>query len=139
MSELSQLLGDAAEPHKIEHDGKVFAFRLLTGKRRNELEKRLYQNARQLAFAEREDMTSEEYATRLQLLADAYEAGEFGFTGTRGQKVMQTQRGVMLLLEVITGETEDSLLALIAARGAEVNAVLKAVMTESIPGLKVKP
>lgn len=131
MSELSQLLGAAGEPHAIEHAGKAFRFHPLDQKRKNALEKKLYQNARKLVVAEREDLTSDEYVKRLQMLADAYEAGEFGFAAERAQKVLQTPRGVMLLLEAITDEPEESLLPLIAARGAEVNSVLKVVLAES--------
>jgi hypothetical protein len=136
MSELSQALGNAGEPHRIEHDGKTYRFFLLDQPRKNALEKRLYQQAREAVYIDRDHMTSEQYVERLDGVREAYEAGEYGFFGKRAGKVLQTPKGALMLLEVITGESEDLLIPLLAARPEEVNALLKSVMTESFGAQK---
>jgi hypothetical protein len=136
MSELSKALGNVAPPHQITHDGKAYSFYLLDQTRKNALEKRLYQNAREAVYIDREHMSSDEYLKRLDAVREAYELGEYGFFGERGSKVIQTARGLILLLETITGESEDAVLSLLTARPEEVNTLLKTVMSESFKGVK---
>lgn len=131
MSELSRLVGNAGEPHKIAHDGKTYSFYLLDQVRKSALEKRLYQNAREGVYVDRDHLTSEEYCSRLDAVREKYELGEYGFFGARAQAVLQTPKGVVMLLEVVTGESEDELVPLLAARQEEVNVLLKTVLEES--------
>lgn len=131
MSELSTLLGNAAEPHRIVHEGKAFSFHLIDQPRKSAIEKRLYQQAREAVYADRDHMTPEQYVERLDRVREAYEAGEYSFYGERAQKFIQTPKGALALLEVITGESEDALVPLLVARGQEVNSLLKTVMAES--------
>lgn len=136
MSELSKALGNAAPPHQVVHDGRTYSFALLDQIHKNAIEKRLYQNAREAVYVDREHMDSEQYVLRLDKIRDAYELGEYGFFGERGGKILQTARGLVLLLETLTGEREDAILTLLAARPEEVNAVIKSVMAESFKGVK---
>ena len=76
-------------------------------------------------------MSEEQYLKRLDAVSEKYQLGEYAFTGEYAQKVLKTSKGGMLLLELITGETEDALAPLLIARGPEVNALLRTVMEES--------
>ena len=139
MSELSAALGAAAPPHQIAHEGRVYLFHLLTAARKNALEKRLYQRAREAVYVDRDHMSEGQYIARLDDVRDAYENNEYAFTGPRTQKVLQTPKGAMMLLEVVTDETEEDLTPLLIARGPEVNALLKTVMEESFRKPRSKP
>lgn len=138
MSELSKALGAAGKPHQIVHEGRTFTFHLLDQVRKNSIEKRLYQNAREAVYVDRDFMTSEQYVERLDKVREAYEAGEYGFFGERAQKVLQGPNGVLMLLETITDETQEDLIPLMAARSEEVNAVVKTVLNESFKQVKPK-
>lgn len=131
MSELSAALGTAGPPHQITHDNKTYSFRLLDAAVKNRIEKLLYQRAREAVYVDRDHMSDEQYVTRLDKVREAYEANEYAFTGPRTQKVLQTPKGAMLLLEAITGESEEDLTRLMIARGPEVNLLVKTVMEES--------
>lgn len=134
MSELSKALGTAGAPHQIAHDGTTYPFHLLDQKRKNALEKRLYQQAREAVYVDREHMTSEQYVERLDRVREAYEAGEYAFFGARAQKAIQSPKGALLLLEIITDRTEDELLPLLTGRPEEVNLLLRTVLDESFKG-----
>ena len=136
MSELSKALGNTAPPHQITHEGKTYSFFLVDQIRKNALEKRLYQNAREAVYADREYMNSEEYLKRLDAVREAYELGQYGFFGERGGKILQTPRGMLMLLEVLTGENEDAVIELMTARPEEVNTVIRTIMSESFKGVK---
>ncbi|HEY1191122.1 MAG TPA: hypothetical protein VGE74_26040 [Gemmata sp.] len=136
MSELSAALGTAGPPHQIAHEGRTYSFHLLDAARKNLFEKRLYQRAREAVYVDREHMTPEQYVARLDAVREAYEANEYAFTGARTQKVLQTPKGAMMLIELITGETEEALTPLLMARGPEVNVLVKTVMEESFRGPK---
>ncbi len=138
MSELSKVLGNAAPPHQIAHGGKTYSFWLLDQPRRVAFEKRLYQTAREAVYADREHMTSEEYVGRLEKVREQYEMGEFAFMGERAMRLLKTPKGAMLLLEVLTGESESDLMNLLVARPEEVNAVVATVMAESLPAKRDK-
>lgn len=138
MSELSRLLGTAAPPHQICHEGRVFTFGLIDQARKSEFEKRLYQQAREGVYVDREHMTSEEYLRRLDGVRKAYELGEYGVLGSIGQEVLGRPKGSMLLLQIITGESEDDLLPLLQARGEEVNQLVKVVLDESFRRVRPK-
>lgn len=131
MSELSAALGNAAPPHQILHEGVVYSFYLLDGARKSEFEKRLYQRAREGVYIDRDHMSEDQYLKRLDWVRKRYEDGDYAMTGERGQEVLQTPSGGILLLEIISGETEDSLTPLFLARGPEVQTLLKTVMEES--------
>lgn len=132
------LLGNAGEPHRIAHEGKVYTFHLLDQTRRNAVEKRFYQQAREGVYVDREHMSSEEYLKRLDRIREEYESGAYAFFGEKGAKLLQTPKGALLLLCVITGEEEADLLPLLAARKEEVNTLLKTVMEESFVRRPVK-
>lgn len=131
MSELSKVLGTAGAPHQITHEGRTYVFHLLDQARKNALEKRLYQNAREAVYVDREMMSSAEYVERLEKVRELYELGAYGIFGERGAKILQTPKGAILLLETITGETEDDLFPLLTTRAEEVNVLLKTVLNES--------
>ncbi len=133
MSELSKVLGNAAPPHQIAHEGRTYGFWLLDQARKVAFEKRLYQQAREAVYADREHMTSDEYVKRLEVVREQYEMGEFAFMGDRAMKLLTKPKGALLLLEVLTGETEEDLVPLLLARPEEVNAVVATVMAESLP------
>lgn len=139
MSELSKLLGTAAPPHQINHEGRVFTFHLLDQPRKSALEKRLYQQAREAVYVDRDHMTSEEYLLRLDKVREAYEANEYSWYGPRSQKSLSTAKGAMMLLETITGETEDDLTPLLLARAEEVKTLITTVLNESFKKVKSKP
>jgi hypothetical protein len=139
VSELSRLLGTAGPPHQLNHEGRVFTFHLLTQDRKNAFEKRLYQTAREGVYVDREHMTSDEYLKRLDEVRERYELGEYGLFGRRGAKVLETPAGAMLLLEILTGESQDDLAPLLAARAEEVKVLVKTVMTESFRKVRPKP
>jgi hypothetical protein len=136
VSELSKALGNSGEPHCIAHEGKVFRFALLDQVRKNALEKRMYQNAREAVYVDREHMEGAQYVERLDGVREAYENGEYAFFGRRASKVLQTPKGALMLLEVITGASEDELVPLLANRAEEVNSLLKTVMEESFGARK---
>lgn len=138
MSELSKALGTAGVPHQITHEDRTYTFHLLCQVRKNALEKRLYQNAREAVYVDRDHMTSEQYVERLDRVREAYEAGEYSFFGARAAKVLQSPAGVLLLLEIITGESQDDLVPLLTARPEEVNTLVKTVMDESFKQVKKK-
>lgn len=131
MSELSAALGSAGPPHEIVHEGRTYRFFLLDADRKNLLEKRLYQRARQSVYVDRDHLTDEQYLAALDRVRDRYENNEYAFTGVRTQKILQTPEGALLLLEVVTGETAADLTPLLVARRPEVETVLKTVMEES--------
>lgn len=131
MSELSAALGNSGPPHEIVHEGRTYQFFLLDAGRKNLIEKRLYQRAREAVYADRDHMSEEQYLARLDKVRESYEANEYAFTGARTQQILQTPKGVTFLLEVITGLPEDDLTPLLLARGPEVTTVLKTVIDES--------
>lgn len=138
MSELSKLLGTSSPPHQIAHDGRTYTFHLLTATRRNALEKRFYQNAREAVYVDREFMSEKMYMDRLDGVRKDYELNKYGFFGEIGAEILKTPAGALRLLEVITDETEDDLMPLLTARAAEVNALVKTVMNESFKQVKPK-
>lgn len=131
MSELSAALGNAAPPHQILHEGRAYSFYLLDGGRRSEFEKRLYQRAREGVYTDRDHMSEDQYLKRLDAVREQYENNEYAMTGERGQKALQTPSGAMLLLEIITGESQADLTPLLLMRGPEVTTLIKTVMDES--------
>lgn len=131
MSELSAALGTAGPPHQIVHEGRAYTFSLVTQKVKNGVEKRLYQNARDAVYADRDHITSEQYMAALSAVRDRYEANEYKFTGDRAQKVLQTPDGALMLLELLTGETQETLMPLLIARPEEVKVLVKTIMEES--------
>ncbi len=131
MSELSAALGTAGPPHQIVHEGRTYSFRLIDAGCKNAIEKLLDRRAREAVYVDRDWMTEDQYIARLKEVAEAYGNYEYAFTSDRTQKVLQTTQGVMLLLETITGESEDDLTRLMMARGPEVNLLIKTVMEES--------
>ncbi len=136
MSELSKALGNAAPPHQIVHEGRTYSFALLDQVRKNALEKRFYQDAREAVYVDRDHMSGDQYVERLDKVREAYQLGEYGFFGERGGKILQTARGMLLLLQTLTGEGEDAVVALLTARPEEVNSVVRTVMAESFKGAK---
>lgn len=138
MSELSQLLGTAAPPHQIVHEGRTYTFHLVDQKRKSALEKRFYENAREGVYVDRAHMSEEMYVKRLDAVRENYELNKYAIFGEIGSKILQTTGGAMRLLEVITGETEDDLIPLLTERSAEVNALVKTVMNESFKKGKAK-
>jgi hypothetical protein len=142
MSELSMALGNEGEPHRINHGGKTYRFWLVDQVRKNAIEKRFYQQAREGVYVDREHLDPEQYVAELRRVRESYEAGEYAYFGERGSKLLQTPKGALVLLEVITGETEEALIPLLTARATEVNELLKSVLAESfgshnVPVVKV--
>lgn len=131
MSELSAALGTAGPPHQIAHDGRTYSFRLIDAAVKNAIEKLLYQRAREAVYVDRDHMTEAQYVERLDKVREAYEGNEYAFTGERCQKALKTPKGVLMLLEAVTGETEEALTRLLMERGPEVNVVLRTVLEES--------
>lgn len=131
MSELSKALGNAGAPHRITHDGKTYSFYLVDQVRKNAIEKRFYQQAREAVYVDREHMTPDQYVAELRVVRERYEAGEYAYFGERGARLLQTPKGALALLEIITGETEEALVPLLTARREEVNELLKSVLSES--------
>lgn len=139
MSELSAALGTAGAPHQITHEGKTYSFRLIDQGCKDRLQKHLWQRAREAVYADRDHMTEQQYIERLKEVAQRWEDNEYAFTGERAQRQLKTPSGMMLLLTMISGETEESLAPLFLARGPEVHLLLNAVMEESFRGPKRAP
>lgn len=138
MSELSKLLGAAAPPHQITHEGRTYTFHVLDQPRKNAIEKRLYQRARECVYLDREHMSSEEYTRRLEEVRQTYEKSGYSFYSKHFTDLLGTERGAMLLLEVLTGETEEDLVALMLARPEEVKSLIRVVLEESVSRLRGK-
>ncbi|VTR93206.1 unnamed protein product [Gemmata massiliana] len=139
MSELSKALGATGPEHQIVHEGRAYTFHLLDQTRKNALEKRLYQQAREAVYVDRDHMTEDQYLARLDRVREAYERNEYAFFGARCTEILQTPKGALMLLEVITSESEDDLTPVLSERGPEVNAVLKTVMDESFRKVRARP
>lgn len=139
MSELSKALGTAGEPHRIVHEGKTYPFHLLCQKRKDAIEKRLYQIARQMVYEEKDLLKEDEYQAELVRVREAYQNREFSFFAPRAAKMLVQPEGALALLEVVTGESRESVVALMTARKDEVAQLLKTVMDESFPDVKGKP
>lgn len=141
MSDLAKILGNSGEPHAIVHDGKTYRFRLIDQVAKDAVAKRLYQRARDAVYLDRDHLTSEEYQASLDRVRDRYESGQYGFYTKRTCDLLQTPTGVMLILSILSGENEESLVPLIASRPEEVNVVLKTIFAESFPkrGEKAPP
>lgn len=133
MTDLPKLLGNAGEPHAITHNGKTFKFRLIDQKAKDAVAKRLYQQARDAVYADKDRLTPDEYAAVLDRVYDRYSRGEFGFLTERTLGILKTPAGVLLLLSVLSGESDEDLAKLLDERGAEAQAVIKTILAESFP------
>lgn len=138
MSELSKALGDTAPKHTIEANGKTYEVGLITQAVKVGYEKRLYQHAKDAVTALRRDMDSEEYVGMLTKLTDAYEEGQFALEGQRGMKAIQSAKGSLILVSLLTGADEIEVMNAVSAKPQEFATVIDTVIKESFPGAKVE-
>lgn len=136
MSTTSMLMGSAAAPHAIEHAGRAYQFTLLTQRVKSVYERWLLGKARQIVLTM---FDGEEQARELQALKMAAVGGQYDFHGEISLASLQTPAGLLTLGAALCGSTEDEFLALMAAKGDEVRAVIETVLAESIPGAGKRP
>lgn len=134
MSELSQSLG--GPPFKVTIGAKTYSAGLVTNEIKIAYEKALYQKAREAVVGLRADLSSDEYIAIMSSLADAQGNGDFAIEGKRGLKALSSPRGSFLVLSLIFGVDETELLNMLLLDEAQVQAVFKAVLRESFPGVK---
>ena len=146
-------LGNAGIPWTIDHEGKTFRVRKLTQGVKKAFSTQLSQRVLR-QFLAAQDGEGGAYDGAVALLADRIAAGRYDFAGPVAQQSLRTEEGVfglaMLMIDVDEEDdegrkkprrpvTEDELIGLLAARGAELNAVMKVVFAASRPKVPESP
>lgn len=136
MSDLSAVLGNAGAPHQITHGDRTYTFSFITQRVKSAIEKRLYARAREQVYLDGGLLTPDERAAELEKARAKYERNGFSFYSEAFVQSLDTPKGCLLLLEVLTGETEEDVMTLLANRPEEVKSVLRVVVQESVAKLK---
>jgi hypothetical protein len=132
--------------HQVEHEGRLYRFRLIDQPAKGEFQRLLERNARAAAMALKGEVAEADWkaawnATVAQIAARAYR-----FHGDHASQAPTTFGGMVMLMTLLgTVEEEgkaarpvkeDEMEALAMDRGEEVVAALNLIMEESFPNLK---
>lgn len=132
--------------HQVEHDGRVYRFRLIDQAAKGEFQRQLERNARAAAMALKGEVSEQDWkaawnATVAQIAAKAYR-----FHGDHASQAPTTFGGMVMLMALLgTVEEEgkaprpikeDEMESLAMDKGEEVVALLNQIMEESFPNLK---
>ena len=135
MSELSAAIGKGYE---IVHKGKTYTFTLIGQNVKLSFADRCYSRAREAVKELRNDVSSDEFAKMMSLLAEANERGEFELFGIRGAKAMASIKGAMLMVRLLTGCDEEEGKDLVENNTVEVKLIIDKVIEESFPEIVKK-
>jgi len=128
---LPELLGTEGTPLGFEYKGKKYTFKPLSIGILEELEVRHFEQAKK-RLKDMKDVLDEDTYTKKGLdLYEQYEAGEFGFFSTKGQKWVKKPAGAFLLLKLSLDVSDEELLPLLLAKSAEINQLMQVVLSES--------
>lgn len=137
MSQLARLLGSFAPGHVLEHAGKSYEFRRIDQAMKAKLEACFWKRCRESVYAQKADLSEEEFDRQLGRITDAYNAGEYGFPLGKSLEWF-VGNGIAKLVEVMTGCAPAEAEALVAERWQEVFHLCWCVMCQSEPALKKK-
>jgi hypothetical protein len=134
MSERAVMAGDEGPSKTIEHNGRTYEFRpVITEGVMLLLEEKLYAKAVAGVAAQREVLSQERYEAKLDELLARYESGYYSFESEHTREFLRTQKGALTLAVCLADCTEGELFVLMTERTADVQNVLKAAMTLSMP------
>lgn len=133
MSELSRSVG--GPPFVLNVQGKSYGIGLITQDVKAAYEKELFRKAREAVAALRQDLPAEVYKEMMLELAETFEQGKFAMEGERGQKMLGTPRGSLLVLSLLMGTDEAEVARVLMADEPQVMSVFQAVLRESFPGV----
>jgi hypothetical protein len=137
MTSTNQLLGRDAAPYVLEHEGRRYEFRALSQVEKSAFRAWMIGRAREILCAIYEGEARGEALAGLT--RDAL-AGKYDFFGEEYQHAVSTPEGAVNLAAVLAGCSAEEMLALFAARSAEVKHLLGLVVAESMRrhGLKAQ-
>lgn len=149
MSELSSALGGSAPKHHIHCNGKQYPVNLITQAVKVAYEKALFEKARTVIASMKTMFDRDQYAAKVDQLADRYTEGYFAMESEYGQKSLKRPGGSVLLLSILMGQyspqgeflapmPELDVINIVSQVPEEAGAVFKVVMTESFPGVDVE-
>ena len=133
----SQILGNNARGHRIEHDGLFFELKLIDQEAKAEWERRLYERAVRAAESLAKLRGDAWLENKLVDLENGFFAGEYAFLSEKSLKLLTTPGGVEMLLGILTGKELAELAPVIIAKEKEVKAKLHLIIRESFPGVKM--
>lgn len=78
------------------------------------------------------------YKARQDELEDQYTCGDYTFESAKGQKAIGSAPGMLLLISLTFGVDIEEAFNLLTTAGEEVQAMIKLIIRESFPGVKVE-
>lgn len=136
MSVLAQALGQDAQPHTLECNGKVFTLSLIDQRMKTSWSQWLFDRACKACAAMRSALTPAEYAERLENLNQQYLSGDYDFESEVTMDVLRTKAGMLQLIVLVFGATREEAVTLLRVKPAEVKQRLDLIMALSFPAVE---
>jgi hypothetical protein len=133
MSELNRNLGASGAPHEIEANGKIYQLLPIDQKVKVTYGKKAFLKARSRINELKDEISPDEFNSRMNQVSADYENGEFEFEGKRGLASLRTIKGCSLLISILANVNEDEARSILLQKPNEIQPLINLVIQEAFP------